>query len=402
MLLPRAALGEAVRSDGRLATLRGVIYLDHASTTPPLPGALEAMATTAAQIWADPSRLYTDARRARIALDAARDDVARVIGARADEIVFTSGGTESCNLGVVAGARAAVAARKPARVVVSAVEHTAVLEAARSLEREGIEVVMLPVDRDGMVDLDRLRDSCAAGAGLVSLQTANQEVGTIQPVASAAAIAREAGALVHTDACMTVGHLATDVGALGVDMLSASAHKAYGPRGAGLLWVRRGVRVRPVLPGDDRERSRRAGLENLPALAGMAAALQARTSEIDDEGPRLRALTDRLRAELPVLVSDLVVHGHPIERLPSMVAFSVLYIEGEALLLGLDQKGIAVHSGSSCTSSTSEPSHVLAAMGALTQGSIRMSLGRSSTADDVEIFLRELPPLVEHVRRLAG
>jgi cysteine desulfurase len=374
------------------------VYLDHASTTPPHPAALEAITRLAREAYADPSRLYGRARAARIELDRARASTAQMIGGRPEEIVFTSGGTESCNLAIIGGARAGLAARKPAKIVVSAVEHTAVLEAARMLD--GFEVVEVPVDGTGTVSLDALREALAGGAALVSIQHANQEVGTIQPIAEATRIAKEAGALVHTDACMTVGHLPLHASELGVDLLSASAHKSYGPKGAGFLWVRRGVRVRPTLPGDDRERNRRAGMENLPAIAGMAAALEARAAEIGDEALRLRALADHLREELPRRVTDLVVHGHPAERLPGLVAFSVLYVEGEALLLHLDAKGIAVHSGSSCTSSTQEPSHVLAAMGALTHGSIRVSLGRETTPDEVDYFLDELPPIVERVRAM--
>jgi cysteine desulfurase len=236
--------------------------------------------------------------------------------------------------------------------------------------------------------------------GLASIQWANPEVGTIQPVAEAAAIAREAGALVHTDACAAVGQV--PVSADGIDLLSASSHKAYGPKGAGFLWARRGVRIRPTAVGDDRERGRRAGMEDLPAVAGMAAALTARAAEIKAEAPRLRALTERVRTEVPARVIDVAVHGHPVERLPGLVAFSVLYVEGEALLLGLDHAGVAVHSGSSCTSSTSEPSHVLAAMGAMTQGSIRVSLGRDSTEADVDALLDALPGVVSQARSLAG
>jgi cysteine desulfurase len=350
--------------------------------------------------FADPSRLYGRARVARIELDRARAAVADAVGARPEEIVFTSGGTESCNLAVLGGARGAAAARKKAKIVVSAVEHTAVLEAARSLAREGFEVVEVGVDGTGVVSLDGLAAAVDGGAALVSVQHANPEVGTIQPVTEVVRIAKEAGALVHTDACMTVGNLPVRAGDLGVDLLSASSHKSYGPKGAGFLWVRRGVRVRPTLPGDDRERNRRAGMENLPAIAGMAAGLEARASEIDEEVPRLRALTDRLRAELPTRVDDVVVHGHPTQRLPGLVAFSVLYVEGETMLLQLDAKGLAVHSGSSCTSSTQEPSHVLAAMGALTHGSVRVSLGRDSTADDLDYFLDELPPIVAAVRAM--
>ena len=375
-------------------------YLDHASTTPPLPQALEAMNRVAAEVYADPSRLYGAARVARIELDRARSSVGDAIGARAEEIVFTSGGTESCNLAIVAGARAGVAARKPARIVVSAVEHTAVLETARSLE--GFEVVEVPVDGTGLVDLSALRGALEGGAALVSIQHANQEVGTIQPVAEAASIAREAGAIVHTDACMTVGNVPVSVAELGVDLLSASGHKFYGPKGVGFLWARRGVRVRPTLPGDDRERRRRSGMENLPAIAGMAAALGVRIEEIGAEGVRLRALTDRIRDELPKRIPDTVLHGHATERLPGVVAVSFLYVEGEALLLQLDARGIALHSGSSCTSSTEEPSHVLAAMGALTHGSMRISLGRSTTEEDVAYLLDELPTVVSKIRTMSG
>jgi cysteine desulfurase len=376
------------------------LYLDYASTTPPHPDALRAMSETAAEHFADPSRLYGSARRARILLDDARARLATALGGRPEEIVFTSGGTESCNLAVAAGARAAAAARKPRRAIVSAVEHTAVLHAARALE--GFEVVELPVDPFGVADLDALRAACALGVGFVSLQLANPEVGTMQPVAEAAAIARAAGAIVHTDACAAAGNVPVDAGALSVDLLSASSHKSYGPKGAGLLWVRRGVRVRPEMVGDDRERGRRAGIENLPAIAGMAAAFEARAREIGDEEPRLRALTERLRDELPRAVPDLVVHGHRTARLPHIAAFSVLYVEGEALLAGFDARGIAVHSGSSCTSATQEPSHVLAAMGALTQGSIRVSLGRDTAEADVDAFLAAVPEVVAAARAVAA
>lgn len=374
-------------------------YLDNASTTPLHPAAREAM-VAALDEFGDPSRLYGAARRARILLDDARAAVGRAVGGRAEEIVFTSGGTESCNLAIAAGMRAALAARKPARVAVSAVEHTAVLHAAQALD--GVEVVELPVDHHGIVDLDALRAACSAGLGLLSLQLANPEVGTLQPVSEAARIAHEAGALVHTDACAAVGQVPVDVKELGVDLLSASSHKAYGPKGAGALWVKRSVRVRPSMVGDDRERGRRAGIENLPAIAGFAAALSARAQEMGEEAPRLRRMTERLRAELPARIADCAVHGHPTERLPGLVSFSVLYVEGEALLLALDRAGFAVHSGSSCTSSAQEPSHVLAAMGALTQGSIRVSFGRDSTDEYIEGFLDALGPIVEAARKLAG
>ncbi|MFN2615413.1 MAG: cysteine desulfurase family protein [Actinomycetota bacterium] len=376
------------------------IYLDNASTTPIHPEALEAFIRATTDTFGDPSRLYGEARRARIALDAARDTTARTIGARAEEIVFTGGGTESCNLAVSAGARAAAAARKPKRIVVSAVEHTAVLHAARALEPE-FEVVVAPVDGSGRLDLEGWRAACEGGTGLASIQLANPEVGTIQPVAEAAEIARGAGAVVHTDACAALGRVGVDVRSLGVDLVSGSSHKAYGPKGAGLLWVKRGVRVRPSMVGDDRERGRRAGIENLPAAAGFAAALLARATEIPAEEPRLRAMAARLRDEIRRRVPGVVVHGRA-DGVPGLVAFSVLYVEGEALLLGLDRKGIAVHSGSSCTSSVQEPSHVLAAMGAITQGSLRVSMGRDTTDGDIDAFVDALPDVVARARELAG
>lgn len=374
--------------------------MDHASTTPLHPAALEALTRAAASTWGDPSRLYREARVARMALDEARAAIAGAIGGRPEEIVFTSGGTESCNLAVVAGARAAAAARRPRRVLVSAVEHTAVLEAADGLD--GFEVVRLPVDGAGRVDPDAVAAACSEGAGLISIQLANHEIGTLQPVAAAAAIAREAGALVHTDACAAVGRVPVDVRALGVDLLSASSHKAYGPAGAGILWARSGVRVRPMLVGDDRERHRRAGFENLPAVAGMAAALEARAAEIPDEMPRLGALAASLRAALGSAVPGVAVLGDPSGGLPGLVAFGVPEIEGEALLLGLDAAGIAVHSGSSCVSTPQEPSHVLAAVGAPTEGSLRVSLGRGSTQADVDALLAALPPLVARLRSMAA
>lgn len=373
-------------------------FLDHASTTPLHPAAREALISAIDAGSADPSRLYRSARRARIALDDARARIAQALGARPEELVLTSGGTESCAMALIGGARAARSARKPLRIIVSAIEHSAVLGAAGSLEAEGFEVVRVPVDRHGSIDLEALNEAVAPGAALVSVQTANPEVGTIQPIAQAAEIAHSAGALFHTDACAAVGHIPVSVA--GVDLLSASSHKAYGPPGSGVLWVRRGVSVRPILMGDERERGRRGGLENIPAIAGFAAALSARSLEIPAEMPRLQTLTTRLRDEIPKAVDDVVFHGNPDTGLPGLVAFSVLYVEGEALLLGLDEAGISVHSGSSCTSQRDEPSHVLTAMGVITQGSLRISLGRDTTEEHVDAFMRVLPAVVSKARSL--
>ncbi|MHB8511090.1 MAG: cysteine desulfurase family protein [Actinomycetota bacterium] len=375
-------------------------YLDFASTTPVHPAALEQMMRVANSTWGDPSRLYGAARSARIVLDQARSDIAGVLGARPEEITFTSGGTESCNLAVIAGARAAAASRKPRRILVSAIEHTAILEAARSVA--DFEVVEIPVDSMGIIKLDVLRDECSRGAGLVSIQHANQEIGTLQPTAEAAAIAHESGAIVHTDACLSLGHIPVDIADLGVDLVSGSSHKSYGPKGAGLLWSKRSVKVRPLIVGDDRERHRRAGIENLPAVAGFAAALQARAIEAPAEEGRLRGWTNQIQTELPTLIDRVIFHGDPARTLPGICAFTIEGVEGESALLMLDQQGIGVHSGSSCTSSATEPSHVLTAIGAPTTGSVRISLGSTTTQEHVDRLLHALPPIVEKLRGLGG
>src|SRR6266511_2509330 len=338
-------------------------YLDAASTTPLHPDARKAL-EQAVDAYGDPARLYGRARRARLLLDQSRERVAAALGARADEVVFTSGGTEAANLAVAGMARGA---RRRRHLVVSAVEHTAVLAPARLLEPQGFEVTEVGVDHYGRVDPAELAAAVRDDTLLVCLQHANHEVGTVQPVREAAE--------------------------------AASAHKCYGPPGVGCLVVRGSTRLKPILLGDERERRRRAGMENLPGVAAMAAALEARSVEGPAESPRLERLAERLRAGLGA-IPDLVVHGHPSQRLPHLVAFSVLYVEGEALLL-LDGEGIAVHSGSSCTADTQEPSHVLAAMGAITHGSVRASFLADETEADVDRLLGVLPGAIEDLREMA-
>jgi cysteine desulfurase len=289
------------------------------------------------------------------------------------------------------------AARRRRHLVVGAVEHTAVLNPARALAAQGFEVTEVGVDGGARVDPDELAAAVRDDTLLVCLQHANQEVGTVQPVREAAEAAHARGALLLVDACQTVGRLPVDLGA---DLLAASAHKFYGPPGTGFLAVGRSARLRPVLLGDERERRRRAGMENLPGIVAMATALHARLAEAPDENRRLRRLADRLRAGLAA-VPDVVVHDQADERLPHLVAFSVLYVEGEALLLLLDAKGVAVHSGSSCTADTQEPSHVLAAMGAITHGSVRVSFLRDADDAAVDRFLDVLPTVVADLREMA-
>src|SRR6266487_1403848 len=346
-------------------------YLDAASTTPLHSSARQAL-EHALDAFGDPARLYGRARRARLLLDQSRERVAAALGARADEVVFTSGGTEAANLAVAGMARGA---RRRRPLVVSAVEHTAVLAPARLLERQGFEVTEVGVDRYGRVDPAEVAAAVRDDTLLVCLQQANHEVGTVQPVREAAEAAHARGAALLVDACQAVGRLPERAVDLGADLVAVSAHKCYGPPGAGCLVVRGSTRLKPVLLGDEREHRRRAGMENLPGVAAMAAALEA--------------------------VPDLVVHGHPLRRLPHLVAFSVLYVEGEALLLLLDAKGIAVHSGSSCTADTQEPSHVLAAMGAITHGSVRASFLGDATEADVDRLLQVLPGAIEDLREMA-
>src|SRR6266540_3798354 len=353
-------------------------YLDAASTTPLHPDARKAL-EQAVDAYGDPARLYGRARRARLLLDQSRERVAAALGARADEVVFTSGGTEAANLAVAGMARGA---RRRRHLVVSAVEHTAVLAPARLLEPQGFEVTEVGVDHYGRVDPAELAAAVRDDTLLVCLQHANHEVGTVQPVRQA------------------VGRLQDRAVDLGADLDAVSAHKCYGPPGVGCLVVRGSTRLKPILLGDERERRRRAGMENLPGVAAMAAALEARSVEGPAESPRLERLAERLRAGLGA-IPDLVVHGHPSQRLPHLVAFSVLYVEGEALLLLLDGEGIAVHSGSSCTADTQEPSHVLAAMGAITHGSVRASFLADATEADVDRLLGVLPAAVADLREMA-
>jgi cysteine desulfurase len=371
-------------------------YLDAASTTPLHPDARQAL-ERALEGFGDPGRLYGRARRARLLLDQSRERVAAALGARADEVVFTSGGTEAVNLAVTG---MTLGASRRRHLVVSAVEHTAVLAPARMAERQGFEVTQVGVDRYGRVDQGELAAAVRDDTLLVCLQHANHEVGTVQPVREAAEAAHAHGAALLVDACQAVGRLPERAMDLGADLVAVSAHKCYGPPGVGCLVVRGSTRLEPILVGDERERRRRAGLENLPGVAAMAAALEARAVEGPAEAARLERLAERLREGLAA-IPDLVVHGHPSHRLPHLVAFSVLYVEGEALLLLLDAEGIAVHSGSSCTADTQEPSHVLAAMGAITHGSVRASFLGDTTGAHVDRLLKVLPGAVSDLREMA-
>jgi cysteine desulfurase len=378
--------------------VRGVDgYLDAASTEPLHPAAREVLLAALDEGWADPARLYRGARRARMLLDNAREAVAAEIGARADEVSFTSSGTQAVHLAVLG---AALARRRASnRLVVSSVEHSSVLHAAAAHDSAGGETAQVPVDRTGRVDPTGFADMLSDGAALACLQAANHEVGTLQPVTEVAAACADRGVPLLVDAAQVVGRVPVPSG---WTLLAASAHKWGGPAGIGILAVRRGARWRAPGPADERGTGRVPGFENVPGALAAAAALGARSDEAPALAANHSAMVERIRGRVPETVPDVEVVGHPTERLPHLVTFSCLYVDGEALLTELDQEGFAVSSGSSCTASTLRPSHVLAAMGVLTHGNIRVSLSRTTTAAEVDRFLTVLPGVVERVRATAG
>lgn len=372
-------------------------YFDAASAAPLHPVARQALLAALDEGWADPARLYREGRRARLLLDAAREAAAEAVGCRPDELAFTPSGTRALHDGIAG----ALAGRRRAgrHLVVSAVEHSAVLHSGDALEAEGGSVTRVPVDRAGRVDPAGYAAALRPDTALAALQSANHEVGTEQPVAEVAEACREAGVPLLVDAAQSLGWGPV---APGWSLLTASAHKWGGPAGVGLLAVRKGVRFAARGPVDERESGRAPGFPDLPAVVAAAASLRAVRAEAAEEAARLRALVDRVRARVPELVPDVEVVGDPVRRLPHLVTFSCLYVDGETLLHALDREGFSVSSGSSCTSSTLEPSHVLRAMGVLSEGNVRVSLPRGASSEDVEEFLRVLPGAVREVRERLG
>ncbi|MET8610946.1 cysteine desulfurase/sulfurtransferase TusA family protein [Streptomyces misionensis] len=372
-------------------------YFDAASAAPLHPVARQALLASLDDGWADPARLYREGRKARMLLDAAREAAAEAVGCRADELVFTPSGTRAVHTGV-AGALAG-RRRVGRHLIVSAVEHSSVLHSAEVFEAAGGEVTQVPVDRTGAVAPSGYEGALRADTALAVLQSANHEVGTVQPVAEVAQVCRAAGVPLLVDAAQSLGW-----GPVEGDwsLLAASAHKWGGPSGVGLLVVRKGVRFAPQGPADERESGRAPGFENIPAVVAAVASLRAVRAEAAQEALRLRELTERIRTRVPRLVPDVEVVGDPRRRLPGVVTFSCLYVDGEALLHELDREGFAVSSGSSCTSSTLTPSHVLKAMGVLSEGNVRVSLPPGTAGEDVERFLDVLPGVVAGVREKLG
>jgi cysteine desulfurase len=373
-------------------------YLDHASASP-LDGRARSALLAALDEFADPLRVHGDGLAARRLLDDARATIAGALGAQPDEIVFTSGGTESVALAIWGGVRPV--REIGTRVVTTTVEHPAVGGVLHTLETDGFESVLVPVDANGTLDLDVFAAEIRRpGTLLASVQHANHEVGTIQPVAEAARLCREAGVLFHTDACQTVGHLPVNAVALDVDLLSISGHKFGGPPGVGALYVRRGVPIAAYPCGDDRERRRRSGVENVPGVAAMAAALAARLEDMADQAARQWALTDRLRAEIVERVDGARVYGHPTQRVPHLVCFSVPDLDAEIMSMALDDRGFRIAAGSNCSGAAGEASSVLEKMGVSSTVSFRIGVGPDTTDDDADRLLATLPGLVSELRQV--
>lgn len=383
-------------------------YLDHASTSPPRPEAVAAttewMARAGRGEVADPGRIHVEGMQSRVALEHARDQVASLVGARSREVVFTSGATEAIAAATWGAVRRAVDAGRRPHVVIAAVEHSAVRQASTTFaEAFGGSVSVVGVDRTGRVDPEELFAAVTPETALVHLQWGNHEVGTLQPVAAVVAACRERGVLVHIDAAQAAGRVPIDLVGLGVDLASISGHKLGGPSGTGILFVRRGLRIAPLMLGGDQERARRAGMEDLASLVGLGAAAEAATVDLEVEEQRCRALTTRLAEGLTTVPGvDLLGDPDPRGRLPHLVCLAVDGVEPQGVLLGLDQRGISAHSGSACASEGLEPSPVLEAMGVDAHRSLRLSVGWSTTDDDVEAAVLALPDVVGQLRSLAG
>ena len=378
------------------------IYLDHNATTPPSDPVVGRMVATLREEFGNPSSIHHFGQRAKAVVDEARSAVAALLGADPGDVVFTGGGTEGDNLAI----RGVAEALEPAgrkHLIASAIEHEAVLNTLKALARRGWKTTLLPVDESGIVSPDALRSAITDDTALVSVMHANNEIGTIQPVAELAAIAHERRALFHTDAVQSAGKILIDVKALGVDLLSISAHKFYGPKGVGALWIRRGVRLQTPLTGGKQERNRRAGTENVAGIVGMGVAAREAVSKMAAEGTRLAALRDRLEDGILRGVTGTALNGVRSPRVPNTTNISFDRTEAESLLIALDLEGIAVSTGSACSSGTLEPSHVLKAMGLAahrTQNSIRFSLGTANTDAEIDRVIGVLPGIVEKLRSL--
>lgn len=379
-----------------------IVYLDHAATTPVKPEVVEAMLPYFNDRYGNPSSIYSLGRDSKKAIENARETVAKSIGAQAREIFFTGSGTEADNWAIKGVAYAN--RQKGRHIITTTIEHHAVLHTCQYLESDGFEVTYLPVDSDGLVDPEKVSAAIKPDTILITIMFANNEIGTVQPIAEIGRIARERGILFHTDAVQAVGSIPINVSEMNIDLLSMSAHKFYGPKGVGALYIRQGVKITSFIHGGAQERSRRASTENVPAIVGLAKALEIAVDNMDQNNKRIMALRDRTIREIEQKIPYVRLNGHREKRLPGNVNFSFEFIEGESLLLMLDMRGIAASSGSACTSGSLDPSHVLLAIGLeheIAHGSLRITFGNDNTDADVDILMEVLPSIVQKLREMS-
>ncbi|MDN5277045.1 MAG: cysteine desulfurase [Clostridiales bacterium] len=378
------------------------VYMDHAATTYTKQEVLEEMLPYFKEIYGNPSSVHGFGREARKAVDLARERTAAALNASPEEIYFTSGGTEADNWAIKGVAWANK--ERGNHIITTSIEHHAVLHTCQYLEKMGFEVTYLPVDSYGLVYPEQVKEAITDKTILISVMFANNEIGTIEPIKEIGQIARERGIYFHTDAVQAVGQIPVDVKEMNIDLLSLSAHKFYGPKGVGALYIRKGVKLHPFIHGGAQERNRRAGTENLPGIVGLGKAIELAVANLEESSKRLTAMRDRLISGVLNSIENVRLNGHPTKRLPGNANFSFEFIEGESLLLSLDMKGIAASSGSACTSGSLDPSHVLLAIGLpheIAHGSLRLTLGDDNTDEDIDYVLEVLPDIVQRLREMS-
>lgn len=377
-------------------------YFDNAATTQTRPEVVEAMMKYYSESYGNPSSVYKFAQQNKNAVEKGREQVAKAINAETNEIYFTAGGSEADNWAIKGIAESY--SSKGKHIITTAIEHHAVLHTCEYLESKGYEVTYLPVDEYGMVSVEDLKNAIREDTILISIMFANNEIGTIEPIAEIGRIAKEHNIVFHTDAVQAVGHVPIDVKAMNIDLLSMSGHKFYGPKGIGALFIKKGIKINPYIHGGAQERRRRAGTENVPGIVGIGLAAELATAELDSEMTRLSALRDKLIKGILEVVPYSRLNGHPTKRLPGNANISFEFVEGESILLLLDYKGICASSGSACTSGSLDPSHVLLAIGLpheKAHGSVRMSMGHFTTEEQVDYLIKELPPIIERLRQMS-
>jgi len=378
------------------------IYLDYAATTPTDPQVFKAMQPYFFEEFGNPSSIHSEGQAAKAAIEEARAKVAAFLGAKSEEIIFTSGGTESDNFAIQGVAYALE--KKGNHIITTAIEHHAISEPCKFLERIGFKITCVGVDKYGLVNPSDIQKAITDKTILVSVMHANNEIGTIQPIAEIGKITRGKGIYFHTDAVQTVGHIPTNVDELNIDLLSLSGHKFYGPKGIGALYVRRGTRIESFLHGGDQERGKRASTHNTPGIVGLGKAIELCQEKMAGEAQSQIKLRDKIIKEIQKNIPEVYLNGHLTQRLPNNVNFSIRYIEGESILLNLDMLGIAASTGSACTSTSLEPSHVLLAIGLsheIAHGSLRITLGRWTKEDEINYLLKHLPQVVEKLRQMS-